>query len=247
MRFTLLTLLITMAWGQTGIDIAKMVDDKVSPKDMSNTTKMVLTNSKGKTRTNVMMSKSMDGNKKQIIWFMAPKDDRGVAFLKIEHDNKDDEMRMWLPAFKKVRRISSKRKGDAFMGSDMSYEDLTNRDIADYDYNRLDDETINGTLCYVLESTPRTSANSTYSKHLSWIDQSSLTILQEHSFDKRGKLKKEKSFKYQKLKDYFLMDRVYVKDVQKVHSTEVTFEKLEVDSGVKSALFQEKNLKRIPR
>ena len=43
------------------------------------------------------------------------------------------------------------------------------------------------------------------------------------------------------------MDRVYVKDVQKNHSTEVTFEKLEVDSGVKSALFQEKNLKRIPR
>ena len=76
MRFTLLTLLITMASGQTGIEIAKMVDDKVSPKDMSNTTKMVLTNSKGKTRTNVMMSKSMDGNKKQIIWFMAPKDDR---------------------------------------------------------------------------------------------------------------------------------------------------------------------------
>ena len=99
----------------------------------------------------MMMSKSMDGNKKQIIWFMAPKDDRGVAFLKIELDIKDDEMRMWLPAFKKVRRISSKRKGYAFMGCDMSYEDLTNRDIADYDYNRLDDKTINGTLCYVLE------------------------------------------------------------------------------------------------
>ena len=41
MRFTLLALFITMAWGQTGIDIAKMVDDKVLPKDMSNTTKMV--------------------------------------------------------------------------------------------------------------------------------------------------------------------------------------------------------------
>ena len=48
------------------------------------------------------------------------RDDRGVAFLKIEHDNKDDEMQMWLPAFKKVRRISAKKKGDAFMGSDLS-------------------------------------------------------------------------------------------------------------------------------
>lgn len=247
MKIALFTILMSLAWGQTGRDIAIMVDEKVSPKDMSNTTKMVLTNSKGKTRTNVMMSKSIDGNKKQIIWFMEPKDDRGVAFLKIEHDNKDDEMRMWLPAFKKVRRISSKRKGDAFMGSDMSYEDLTNRDIADYEYNRLDDETIDGVLCYVLESTPKPSAKSTYSKHVSWIDQQSLTIVQEHSFDKRGELKKEKSFQHKKLKDYFVMDRVFVKDVQKNHSTEVTFEKLEVDTGVKSNLFQEKNLKRVPR
>ena len=54
----------------------------------------------------------MDNNAKQIIWFLEPKDDRGVAFLKIEHNKKDDEMRMWLPAFKKVRRISAKKKGD---------------------------------------------------------------------------------------------------------------------------------------
>ena len=47
-----------------------------------------------------MVSRSMDNNQKQIIWFLEPKDDRGVAFLKIEHDNKDDEMQMWLPAFK---------------------------------------------------------------------------------------------------------------------------------------------------
>jgi hypothetical protein len=102
-----------------------MVDEKPTPEDMSNKTNMILTNSKGKSRTNTMASKSMDGNKKQIIWFLEPKDDKGVAFLKIEHDDKDDEMRMWLPAFKKVRRISAKKKGDSFMGSDLSYEDMS--------------------------------------------------------------------------------------------------------------------------
>ena len=90
---------------QTGLGIAKMVDERPSPKDMFNKTKMVLTNSKGQSRTNIMVSKSMDGNKKQIIWFLEPKDDKGVSFLKIEHNDQDDEMRMWLPAFKKVRRI----------------------------------------------------------------------------------------------------------------------------------------------
>ncbi len=212
----LLTLLMSSAWGQTGIEIAKMVDEKPTPRDMVNTTNMVLTNSKGKTRTNVMMSRSIDGNKKQIIWFLEPKDDRGVAFLKIEHNNKDDEMRMWLPAFKKVRRISSKRKGDAFMGSDLSYEDLTSRDLNEYTYKRLDDELVNSTQCFVLESKPNTSAQSSYSKH-------------------------------NKLKDYYVMNQIRVKDVQKQHTTEVTFESLEVDTGINPALFQEKNLKRIPK
>ena len=247
MKMILLTLLMSSVWGQTGLEIAKMVDEKPTPRDMVNTTNMVLTNSKGKTRTNVMMSRSIDGNKKQIIWFLEPKDDRGVAFLKIEHNNKDDEMRMWLPAFKKVRRISSKRKGDAFMGSDLSYEDLTSRDLNEYTYKRLDDELVNSTQCFVLESKPNTSAKSSYSKHISWIDKENLNILQEYSFDKRGALKKEKYFQHNKLKDYYVMNQIRVKDVQKQHTTEVTFESLEVDTGINPALFQEKNLKRIPK
>ena len=247
MKMILLTLLMSSVWGQSGIEIAKMVDEKPTPRDMVNTTNMVLTNSKGKTRTNVMMSRSIDGNKKQIIWFLEPKDDRGVAFLKIEHNNKDDEMRMWLPAFKKVRRISSKRKGDAFMGSDLSYEDLTSRDLNEYTYKRLDDELVNSTQCFVLESKPNTSAKSSYSKHISWIDKENLNIVQEYSFDKRGALKKEKYFQHNKLKDYYVMNQIRVKDVQKQHTTEVTFESLEVDTGINPALFQEKNLKRIPK
>ena len=112
MKLIFILSLNVVLFSQSGYEIAKMMDEKLSPKDMSNRTKMVLTNSKGKTRTNAMVSKSVDGNKKQIIWFMEPKDDKGVAFLKLENEDKEDEMRMWLPAFKKVRRISSKKKGD---------------------------------------------------------------------------------------------------------------------------------------
>ena len=234
-------------FSQTGFEIATMVDEKPTPMDMSNKTKMILTNSKGKSRSNAMISKSMDGNKKQLIWFLEPKDDKGVAFLKIEHDDKDDEMRMWLPAFKKVRRISSKKKGDAFMGSDLSYEDLSSRNLDENDYNRLDDEIVDGKDCYVLEITPGKEANSSYSKHVSWIEKSSLMGLKEESYDKRGRLKKVKEFTFQILKDYHVIKRVFVKDVQKTHTTEVTFSDVQVDSGIDKNLFQEKNLKRLPR
>jgi len=246
-RITILVLIVSIIFGQTGIEIAKMVDEKPIPIDMSNKTKMVLTNSKGKSRTNVMVSKSMGNNKKQIIWFLEPKDDKGVAFLKIEHDEKDDEMRMWLPAFKKVRRISSKKKGDSFMGSDMSYEDLSNRELDENVYNRLEDETVNGVDCYVLEIIPNKGLKSSYSKHISWIAKEGIYGVKEESFDKRGILLKKKEYTFQKLKEYYIIDRVYVENVQKQHSTEVTFLDVKVDSGIEDGLFHEKNLKRLPR
>ena len=238
---------MSSVFSQTGFEIATMVDEKPTPMDMSNKTKMILTNSKGKSRSNAMISKSIDGNKKQLIWFLEPKDDKGVAFLKIEHDDKDDEMRMWLPAFKKVRRISSKKKGDAFMGSDLSYEDLSSRNLDENDYNRLDDEMVDGKDCYVLEIIPGKEAKSSYSKHVSWIEKSSLMGVKEESYDKRGRLKKVKEFTFQILKDYHVIKRVFVKDVQKTHTTEVTFSDVQVDSGIDKNLFQEKNLKRLPR
>jgi len=248
MRYLIIFILLTgVLLAQSGYEIAKMVDERLAPRDLTNTTNMILTNSRGKTRTHTMISKSMDGNKKQIIWFLEPKDDKGVAFLKIEHDDKDDEMRMWLPAFKKVRRISSKKKGDAFMGSDLSYEDLSSRNLDENDYNRLDDEIVDGKDCYVLEITPGKEANSSYSKHVSWIEKSSLMGVKEESYDKRGRLKKVKEFTFQILKDYHVIKRVFVKDVQKTHTTEVTFSDVQVDSGIDKNLFQEKNLKRLPR
>ena len=169
----------SLAYGQTGREIAIMVDELPSPIDLSNESTMVLTNSKGKSRTNKMISKSVDGNKKQITWFIEPRDDRGVAFLKIEHDDKDDEMRMWLPDFKKIRRISSKRRGDSFMASDLSYEDLASREIDKYIYKRKDDANIDGVDCFVVEVRPSDKVDSSYLKHLSWINKSTLSVVIE--------------------------------------------------------------------
>ena len=156
---------LSVGLSQTGREIAVMMDESPSPKDMSSQTTMILTNSKGKSRTNKMVSKTVDNSEKQITWFLEPKDDKGVAFLKIEHSDRDDEMRMWLPAFKKVRRISAKKKGDAFMGSDLSYEDMTSRSLNENKYERLDDTSVNGKDCFILEVIPNSSAHCSALSH----------------------------------------------------------------------------------
>ena len=245
--FIIFTLILSIIYAQNGLEIATMVDNREVPKDIISETTMLLTNRKGKTRTSTILSKSSNNGSKQILWFLAPLDDKGVAFLKIEHDNKSDEMRMWLPAFKKVRRISSSKKGDSFMGSDLSYEDMTSRSLEENIYKRLEDETLDGKDCFVLEVLPNEDIKSTYSKHITWIVKESLIAVQEESYDLGGGLRKKKKFFFVSISDYHVINKIFVEDVQKIHTTILTMEDIKVDSGLDHSLFQEKNLKRLPR
>ncbi|MFQ6609219.1 MAG: outer membrane lipoprotein-sorting protein [Fidelibacterota bacterium] len=244
----LLAGIFTFLSAQTGYEIAKSVDERPEPKDMKSDMTMILTNSKGQTRTSTLRMVSKDGGKKQILWFISPADDKGVSFLKIEHDDKDDELRLWLPAFKKVRRISANKKSEAFMGSDLSYEDMTNRDLDENDYQLLkDDELILENHCYVLQTIPRGEAESEYSKHVTWIAKDGMYPVKEESYDSGGKLLKAKTFLYKKDGDYWVPSEIYVENIQKIHNTRLNFENIRLDTNVDDGLFQEKNLKRIPR
>ena len=244
---SIIALIVSLAFSQTGLEIAQQIDEKEKPADMKADLTMVLTNKKGKTRSSTIRSISKDDSKKQIIWFLAPADDKGVSFLKIEHDGEDDEMRLWLPAFNKVRRISSKQKADSFMGSDMSYEDMTSRELDEYTYKLKGSEKIGEVDCFILESMPHAELKSEYSKHIAWVSKTDYIVLQEESYDRNGKLLKNKTIKYTNQKGYDTPIELYVENVQKNHNTRLTFDNLELDTDVKDNLFQEKNLKRLPR
>jgi len=246
-KMIMLMFYCTALFGQTGYEIAKAVDDRKAPQDMTADLKMILTNKRGKTRTNVIRSVSKDDSKKQIIWFFAPADDKGVAFLKIEHTDKDDEMRLWLPAFKKVRRISASKKGDAFMGSDLSFEDMTSRELEDYAYRSLGDTLLNGQDCYVLGITPKPYTDTEYSRHVEWVTKDKYLDIRGESYDKADELLKIRTVDYVEQEGYDVPTRIYVENVQKKHNTLLTFEHIVLDSAVKDDLFQEKSLKRLPK
>ena len=243
----LLITIISTSYPQDGMAIAKMVDERKAPQDIVSKTTMLLTNSKGKTRTSTILSKSINNSSKQILWFLNPADDKGVAFLKIEHVDKADEMRMWLPAFKKVRRISSSKKGDSFMGSDLSYEDMTSRALDENNYKRLENDMIDGKECFVLEVVPNAEIKSTYSKHISWVEKETLIAIKEESYDLGGNLRKKKMFLFKTLSGYNVISNIFVEDIQKNHTTKLTMDDIKVDSDIDESLFQEKNLKRLPR
>ena len=236
-------LLFSLIFSITGIELAELIDNRDNPIDIKSTISMEIKNKKGKVRTSSIKSISKNNAAKQILWFIEPADDKGVAYLKIEHDNKDDEMRLWLPAFKRIRRISSKKKSESFMGSDMSYEDMTSRKISDYKYTLLGEEKIDSINCYILETIPL--KKSEYSKHITWVSTDSFLPFKEDSYDSNNRLLKNKLINYTKIDDYFIATKLNVKNVQKNHETTLWITNVIVDSNVKDDIFQEKNLKRI--
>ncbi len=223
------------------------MDSQKTPLDSKVDLLMTLTNKKGKGRTFSLRSINKDDGAKQIIWFLSPPDDKGVSFLKIEYDDRDDEMRMWLPAFKKIRRISAKKRSDSFMGSDMSYEDMSSRQLDEFKYTLIGQEVYDSISCYLLESKPKEHIRTEYSHHVTWVDSALLIPIKEESYDKSGQLLKEKYFSYTMIKEYQILKKIHVTNIQKNHSTTLNFDNIELDTGVVDELFHERYLKRLPK
>ena len=238
---------ISIIFSMTGDELTTLMDNRKTPDDISSDMNMEIVNKKGRKRNLKVKSISKDNSKKQILWFLSPADDKGISYLKIEHENQDDEIRLWLPAFKKFRRISAKKKADSFMGSDLSYEDMTSRPINDYNFLIIKDDFVDNIECYILESKPRKKIKSEYSKHLTWVSKKDYLPLKEESYDSKNKLLKVKEFHYTFIDSYHLINKIFVENVQKKTHTLLEFSNLRINTNVKDNLFQEKNMKRLPR
>jgi hypothetical protein len=99
---------------------------------------MRLFDRQGRVRERVLTMLTLQGEKdrgdRALIRFTYPNDIRNTAFLVWEHPDADDERFLYLPALGRVRRIAGQEKDQSFVGSDLSYEDIGGRDIADYTY-----------------------------------------------------------------------------------------------------------------
>lgn len=235
---------LSSAIGQTADEIMKKVDNRVVPKDMKSIMKMNLIDSKNNVRQKDLKT-YMLGDDKMMMWFLSPADVKGSSFYKISYDDKDDDMWIYLPALGKVRRIASSAKNGSFMGSDFTYEDMGDRKLKDYAYKLLKSETVGGKQCWVVESTPKPGISTDYSKIVSWIWKDDYFALKEEFYNKKGTLKKVKTAELIKVKTYWMPKKYLMDDLSASHKTELTFDKIEVDTGLDPSIFDQNNMTKI--
>src|SRR5690606_3657659 len=108
----------------------------------------------------------------------------------VENKEADDDVWMYVPAFKVTRRVEGSQKRGAFLGTHFTYADLETRDIKDGAYKRLPDETIGKIPVFVIEAVPGDPKQSDYGKVVVYVRKDDYIPLRVRFFDKNGNLDK---------------------------------------------------------
>lgn len=123
--------------------------------------------------------------------FRAPADVAGTKFLSIEKRGQLADQYIYLPAFRKVKRVIGAERSGSFMGTDFAYADLDGHEADDADWKRLPDEEIAKQGCYVLEGTPKEARVDAYGRSVVWVHKAYLVPMRIDFFDRdRRTLKK---------------------------------------------------------
>ena len=234
---------------EKGLAIAQEADVRNTGfKDSIANMTMELKNKMGKTSIREVKVKTLevigDGDKGLSI-FNKPRDIKGTASLTYSHALKADEQWLYLPALKRVKRISSKNKSGPFMGSEFAYEDISSQEIEKFSYLYIKDETLNGIDCFVIERYPAYK-HSGYTRQVAWINKQEYRPEKIVFYDRKNALRKTLNYSgYQQyLNQYWRADKMHMVNHQTGKSTLLSWRDYQFKTGLSDKDFSRNSLKR---
>ncbi|VAX22748.1 Outer membrane lipoprotein-sorting protein [hydrothermal vent metagenome] len=210
---------------------------------------MTLKNRHGQTSRRKIRIKSLevkgDGDKSLSI-FDNPRDVKGTAFLSYTHQEKDDDQWLYLPALKRVKRISSRNKSGSFVGSEFSYEDIASQEVSKYTYKWIRDDVHEERQSFVIEKYPIDTKNSGYTRQVVWIDKREYRMLKTEFYDRKNTLLKTLvSKKYRKYNNKFWRPgEMHMVNHQSGKSTTLAWTGYKFGVGLTDNSFSKTSLKR---
>ncbi len=248
----LASLMAPAAFAQTdeekGLEIAKAADaydegfvDFVA--DMV----MTLRNRKGQESVRQIRIHTLEvtneGDKSMSI-FDDPADVKGTAMLTFTHGLEPDDQWLYLPALKRVKRISSRNKSGPFMGSEFAFEDLGSQEIEKYSYKFLREEACGDWQCNVIERKPLYK-HSGYTRQTVWMDKDQFRVAKTEFFDRKNSLLKTLEFSGYKqfLDHYWRPGKMDMQNHQTGKSTTLEWKNYRFRTGLSEKDFNKNKLK----
>jgi outer membrane lipoprotein-sorting protein len=234
---------------ERGLEIAIEADRRDTGfHDSQASMRMILRNKQGDESIRdirVRTLEQLDDGDKSLTIFDKPADVKGTNFLAFTHKTGPDDQWLYLPALKRVKRISSRNKSGPFMGSEFAYEDLSSQEIEKYTYKYLRDEACGELQCFVIERIP-VDRYSGYTRQIVWIDQQEYRPQKIVFYDRKDSMLKTLVYsEYQQfLENYWRAHDMFVENHQTGKSTRLIWDNYRFQTGLTERDFDRNSLKR---
>jgi len=238
-----------------GAEIARRVNEREDGRAVARTLVMELVEKGGAARTRVTRSfrRDLDGERRSVLFFESPANLKGTALLTWDDRDptRDDAQWLYLPGLRKSRRVAMSERGRAFLGTDLSFEDMKNEtrlSLADYEWRTLGEEEVDGARCYVVEGTPVDEATGRelgYGRVLLRIDAERWLPRLGEYWDPRGEpLKTIRLADVRAVQGIWTPHRIEAENLRTGHRTRLEFRDVTYDPELPDDLFTERSLAR---
>ena len=173
------------------------------------------------------------GQSKAVLRFLAPAEVKGVALLVVNHPDRASDQWMWTPAIERDRRIALQDRSTRFFGTDFSFEDLEERDVNQYDFLSVADDTIDGALCWKIQSTPHETKSSQYTKSFVWIRKDNYALARMENYVKDQVVRRLEYSDIQNVQGIWTARQLEMTDLKRNSRTRLTLDKLEYNLALK--------------
>lgn len=230
-----------------GREVMVRVDQRPNGENRRSVLTMTLVDSRGRKRVRVMRSCSRDigPDKETLMVFREPGDVRGTAFLSHDYDaiEKDDDKWLWMPALRRIRRISGSAKNEKFMGSDFSYDDMGDRGVEEDTHTLEGEETVDGKSCWVVLSHPK-EEDPAYQKVRYFVRKDADLVIRADYYDRDGLLKTFRVVEAVLQNDFWTVIRSEMTDVVRNHKTILQNQEIAYDTPMDVGIFSVAKLRK---
>jgi predicted Na+-dependent transporter/outer membrane lipoprotein-sorting protein len=238
----------------SGDEIVARINARDDGQAVAQHTVMELVDRRGKTRTyETRIFRKYDGKERRLALFFGwPPNVKGAAFLTYDRPaaGRDDQW-LYLPATRRVRRVSAANRGDYFMGTDFTYDDMKNGSKVaahDYAWTAAGVESVDGHRCHVVDATPvsaEVAEELGYGRGRLWVDAEIWMVRQARLWDVAGnRLKTIRTEDIRQVQGIWTAHRLEVDNHKTGHRTRFVISDVSYEDGVDDELFTERALRR---
>ncbi len=167
------------------------------------------------------------GNSKSVLRFTAPAEVKGVALLVVNHPERASDQWMWTPAIERDRRIALQDRSTRFFGTDFSFEDLEERDVNQYDYALLGDDIADGAACWKVESRPKETKSSQYTRSIVWVRKDNYAFARIENYVRDQLVRRLNYSKIENVQGIWTARQLEMADLRRGSRTRLTLDKLQ--------------------